>query len=1451
MKVKLLLLIIIFILCTIPGLAQDKSTEVAKLDGVGDRQQGKIKLDGQWEFYWQQLLTPTQFQQQGINPERYMDLPRSWNDYQINEQKLGAYGYATFRKTISLEEDAGRKAIKIPQIYSAYKLWVNNKLIAEAGQVAANSKDFAGDYKSKVVYFLPRQSEIELVLQVTNYGERMGGVIRSLELGSAELMRRERKKKLALEMFLFGSLLMMAIYHFSLYYFRRNKLAPLYLGLFCFLIALRTLLVGEIFLVDIIKEFDYHLQIKLEYLTFFLPLPVILSFVNQLFPEENYYKVIKISWIVGIIFSLAAVILPVKYSNLTLPTYRVFAVLGLFYMLYVVGRAVIRKRDGANLFAVGLGIITLGIINDLCYYIKLSPLNNLTSLALVIFIFFQSLNLARNYSNAFQRIESLSQRLISLDKLKDEFLANTSHELKTPLNGIIGIAESMLDGAAGDLTVQQRNNLNLIANSGDRLSNLVNDILDFSKLKNNDLAINSGVVDIYQVLELVLEMSQPLVQNQAIELVNKVSPQLTEVYADENRVKQILYNLIGNAIKFTQQGTITICAVEQKEAVKIQVIDTGIGIPEASKDQIFNSFEQVNASDSREFNGTGLGLSITKKLVELQGGEITVESEVGVGSEFAFTVPKYQEQKINSEAETEFTPHLVTETASMSGLNFASAEQNQAKILIADDDNVNRQVLSNHLFLENYEVTVVNNGLEVLSVLEKEDYDLLILDIMMPKLSGYEVAHKIREEYSRLELPILMLTAKNQTKDIVASFKAGANDHLPKPFAKDELLARVTNLLELKKAVSRSIEQMQNLEAERQQRLVAEKLHNIMNQLTSSLELETVIKHLLSGVEKIFAYHSALVLLKQEGELSPVLTSGNIKEDIDYAQLPIVQAVKEELEPLLKSENKLFTTAETNCLALPLVYQNKLLGICVLESDPAANYTTEDKKISSVLSSQGGVAVKNALLFEQLTEKTKSLENLLDNTGQGFLSCGRDLVVDDEYSQECEEIFATTIAGAKLPELIFPKQPEKKQFLSDIIPEILTTADYQKYLDLLPQEVIINKQHVELDFKVIEKEQEQKLMLILTDVTEKKAMAAEVEQEKNNLKKVVKAVTSYEQLMSLVRQYQAFFAYQWHDILAEENLLEVKLEKICRRIHTYKGSLTQFYCLDLAAELDAFEDQLEELLETADSISVTEVEALFKEFDYYQPLAAEFALLKETLGQDFFQEQHQVTVNREQLLSLENKIREKLSAAEQEELLPAVQTMRYQSLGKLLEPYQAYVEQLVQQTDKQVEVKEVVIEDNGLQVDPLIYGDLIDVIGHIFRNSIEHGLETVATRKNLSKGNQGLIECRAVKEEQQLKLTIKDDGAGLDLEKIKAKAVEEGLYTSKEINQLPEEEIKRLIFADSFSTAKQVTQLSGRGIGLAAVKEAVADLGGRIEVASQLGAGTKFELQLPASGVFN
>ncbi len=415
----------------------------------------------------------------------------------------------------------------------------------------------------------------------------------------------------------------------------------------------------------------------------------------------------------------------------------------------------------------------------------------------------------------------VNAKLVKLDKLKDRFLANTSHELRTPLNGIVGITESLMDGVYGSVSDAIAEKLRTIAYSGRRLSALINDILDYAKLQEKTVTLNPQAVSVHDVVELVFALVAPLAQSKKIALFNHVSDQLPRAEADNNRLQQILLNLVGNAIKYTHKGYVRVFAELDDERIKIGVEDTGVGIHADDLELIFEAFNQGEHFAGDFHEGTGLGLAVSRQLAELHGGKLQAISQVGIGSTFFFSLAQ---SKSTSKAEPIRASKRLLDTDKMSGRyeqyrvpetplsGRAISEQVHDlpgpawalnhRILVVDDDAVNRIVLQGMLGLHHYTVLEAKDGFEALRILQQPNHgvDLVILDIMMPGLNGFQVCQKIRAEYALHELPVIFLTAKDVNLDIKNGFDAGGNEFVAKPVSKYQLLPRIENCLKQAKA---------------------------------------------------------------------------------------------------------------------------------------------------------------------------------------------------------------------------------------------------------------------------------------------------------------------------------------------------------------------------------------------------------------------------------------------------------------------------------------------------------------------------------------------------------------------------------------------------------------------------------------------------------------------------
>lgn len=370
---------------------------------------------------------------------------------------------------------------------------------------------------------------------------------------------------------------------------------------------------------------------------------------------------------------------------------------------------------------------------------------------------------------------------------KSRFLANMSHEIRTPMNAIIGFINILLEG---ELSQEQRKQLETVKRSAKSLHSLLNDILDVAKLEQEKLELETIPFSIVQTVDDVIDMFQPRAKEKGIQLVRKIARDIPRaLVGDPFRLNQVLTNLVGNAIKFTDHGGLVQVVLERLDErfLKFSIVDTGIGIPEGKQENIFKNFGQADSSTSRRFGGTGLGTAISKQLVELMGGEIWVVSREGVGSTFSFTL------KISLADVKDLAKPGPQELRYQSLFNPGRA----LKILVAEDIVENAELLKVRLQGLGHKLVHALNGKEALEYFERQDFDIILMDVHMPEVDGLTATRAIRASDRGKEIPILALTASVLKEDRENCAEAGMDGFVTKPIMFEQLFAEMARVLSL------------------------------------------------------------------------------------------------------------------------------------------------------------------------------------------------------------------------------------------------------------------------------------------------------------------------------------------------------------------------------------------------------------------------------------------------------------------------------------------------------------------------------------------------------------------------------------------------------------------------------------------------------------------------------
>ncbi|WP_150270147.1 ATP-binding protein [Paenibacillus tepidiphilus] len=771
------------------------------------------KLDGQWEFYWGKLLKPEAALFREAGQAVYQTVPSIWIT-PSEGTRSGRYGYATYRLTLALPADIPGFALKINNIRNASAVFVNGTALGASGIPSASEASSLPRNQPYTLEFEGRDGRAEILIHMSNFSYANGGIAESIRLGTPSAIETLQFRNRTYDIIMAAGFAFIGFYFIGQGLQRKEDNASVQLALYCFNIVLYMLTHSEKLLLYYFPSISYEWFSKLQLLSGVAGFYFVSAYTRSLFPALYSRIFYRITLVYSLAFCTVMLLASVRFYSGAAGILVGFSFISVCYTFYVMAKAAWLRETGSLYLLIG---VIAAIIFTLTVGANLFLGTDFYAIVPVsgpIFILAEALFLSARQGHAYETIKQLSQQLARKDRDKDEFLLKTSSELRTPLNAVINLSLSLYQGAGGPLSASQREDLRLILGTSRRLAFLVRDILDYEQIKEQRIVLHAKPVDIQSAASIAVEIFEFLNSKKSVRIKNRISPGKFIVEADEHRLMQIFFNLLDNALKFTDLGSVILEAEVRSGCVAVIVSDTGRGIAPQQLELIFRDYEQASESDSLERGGVGLGLPITRKLVELHGGRIAVSSEPGHGSSFTFTLPLVQEAAPTAEpASRELLLSAVKPPPEAADDNWKYPQPgpqpaggggaHAPRILIVDDDYANLKALTNLLALENYMITSLRSGTEALELLrEDRNFDLCIIDVMMPEMSGFQLCRNIRRTYSPLDLPILMATAAQQLHLNEAAFRAGANDFIHKPYAWNDLKGRVQTLVQLRQSVS-------------------------------------------------------------------------------------------------------------------------------------------------------------------------------------------------------------------------------------------------------------------------------------------------------------------------------------------------------------------------------------------------------------------------------------------------------------------------------------------------------------------------------------------------------------------------------------------------------------------------------------------------------------------------
>ncbi|WP_246628345.1 hybrid sensor histidine kinase/response regulator [Paenibacillus oenotherae] len=829
--------------------------------GLDLEQSSAINLDGEWQFYPGQFITHEQIESED-NKFRTIQVPGDWGSV-LNKDSGSSYGYGTYRLRILMNPLKQPVAFWLQSIQASSEVEINGVLTSHVGKLASNAHEYTPENVSYTAsYTIEGSTEIELLIRAANFDEPFnGGIMRSIRFGSLAAIDTVRWYSIGFQLVTFIILLLHGLYALILYLFNPRERTLFITSLLTLTVGI-AITIGHDNLLLLWLPINYTWAIKLR-LIFLLWQNLFILLVFRRFaaapPQNVWLRAYTVTLICLSGLLLAA---PASWANgiIDLRIFITIYLLAFAWFIYIVGTLIFKKQADKDIAFLLLS--AAGIISNLLWSI-LESVKNVTTVyypidIIVAIIGFSAYWFKKYFRNATE-IANLNKQLLKADKLKDQFLANTSHELRTPLHGIMNIAETVVIKEKAALNEKSLKDMELLITISRRMSHMLGDLLDVARLQEQRVVLRQEPLQIQSVVPGVIGMLKFMLEGKPVRLDMNIADSMPPIMADEKRLVQILYNLVHNAIKFTAEGTISISAETRNGNAVIHVTDTGVGMNEETQARVFHSYEQGShgISDGR---GIGLGLSICKQLVELHGGALTVRSEPGKGSVFSFDLPLADMSHLPL-PQAPLLPGQITDEAEAqpSGLYFPSGairelaasvqippllNDGKVNILAVDDDPVNLNVLVGILSTEPYRITTASSAREVLEMLGTQQWDLLIADVMMPQMSGYELTQKVREHYSVSELPILLLTARSQPADIYTGFSSGASDYVTKPVDALELKYRIRALTTLRQSIN---ERLRMEAAYLQAQIHPHFLFNTLNSIMALSDIDTVKMQNLVG----------------------------------------------------------------------------------------------------------------------------------------------------------------------------------------------------------------------------------------------------------------------------------------------------------------------------------------------------------------------------------------------------------------------------------------------------------------------------------------------------------------------------------------------------------------------------------------------------------------------------
>lgn len=779
---------------------------------------GPINLSGEWQFSWQQHLQTRDYYRIAKEDFEYIEVPGSWNGNIFDNQLLKGSGYATYRVNV-LIGTTRQLALKMPDLGTSYRLLVDGAVALTVGNPGITPETTRPRYMPTVVQVQPIGLRIEIILQVSNFHHRIGGVWLPILIGEPQQITRLRENNIATDLLLFGAILIIGLYNLVHFAFRREDASTLFLGGFCLLLALRTLMVGDRFLTQVLPDFPFEWFLRVEYLTWFLAVPLFSEFLYAVFPREFHRRVVYAIHALFVSASLALLVLPTELStHLALPM-QILTTVCLLYGAQGLIMASLRKRSGALLLLFAYFVLFYASVSDILVNAGFIDSVLLLDFGLFVFVFCQSILISYRFTQSFKTIEqqreqlqaanlrletqeklrrgleleskSLEDRVAQSEKMEAIGLlaGGIAHDLNNILSNTVTYPElALLDMDPKDPLYQP---LQITREAGLKAAAVIEDLLTLTRRG----VVNREVLNLNDVVREYLDSQEHKAMMSganSIELETSLGNDLHNVEGSPIHLQKVLMNLISNSIEATQDGgsimistyneTTEACSVFHGELktgdyVVLSVEDTGAGIPHDDLDKVFEPFHTTKEMGK---SGTGLGMPIVWGVVKDHGGAIDLVSMADMGTRFDIYLPRTS-MGLSKKAKPIPIDRLLGKGE---------------KILVVDDESDQRELTAAVLRRLKYEVQICPRGELAVDLVEKQHFDLIMLDMIMEE--GWDGLRTFMElQKSHPEQKVIVVTGDIDTEHAKEALRSGVHGFVKKPFTIEAISRAIKSALAL------------------------------------------------------------------------------------------------------------------------------------------------------------------------------------------------------------------------------------------------------------------------------------------------------------------------------------------------------------------------------------------------------------------------------------------------------------------------------------------------------------------------------------------------------------------------------------------------------------------------------------------------------------------------------